>query len=401
MRNVAPIALDGVTPRDLSGEADPSVEHVDPRELWIDEQYQRNPSARTLALVRRIVAGWSWSKFKPPVVVRVDGRLHVLDGQHTAIAAASHGGIRAVPVIVVAAPDVSDRAAAFVSHATDRVQASALQVHRAAVVAGDGAAVAVADLCREAGVALLPFAPGHGSSYGPRETVALASIRGLVGRRGAERAREVLAALAAADLAPIPADHIRAADALLHDDAYAGDFDAGRVTAAFRALTPALLAEARALAAAKDLPAWRALAATLCRRAPKPRGPKYKPYMPTMPALLPGERLSTPTKPPRGARTFAALTAIVMPSDDLAALVGAGPLLRVDAVEAVNKYIRTHDLLDAVDRRVVVADAKLRGVFGRERFNVAELEGMFAEHLGVVPERGDDSARREAAGVGP
>ena len=59
MRNVAPIALDGVTPRDLSGEPGPSVEHVDPRGLMVDDTYQRNPSARTLALVRRMVSDWS------------------------------------------------------------------------------------------------------------------------------------------------------------------------------------------------------------------------------------------------------------------------------------------------------------------------------------------------------
>ncbi len=389
MRQIAPIALDDVEPRDLSGEADPDFDVVDPRELLVDDAYQRNPSARTLALVRRIVAGWSWAKFKPPVVVRVAGRLHVLDGQHTAMAAASHPAVRAIPVLVVAAPEVVDRAAAFVSHAVDRVQASALQVHGAAVVAGDGAAVAVADLCRAAGVDLLPHAPGHGSGYRPRETVALSTIRGLVGRRGAERARDVLAALAAADLAPIAADHIRAAEALLCDGEYAAEFTAERVTAAMCALSPALLAEARELAVAKSLPAWRALTDSLYRRAPKPKPPQRAP----LPA---GERLGARAKPPRGARSFAALARVVMPSPQLAAVVGDGPLLRSDAVEAMTKYIRVHDLLDPVDRRVVVADAKLRDVLGRDTFPVAELADLFDSHLCAVPERraeGTDNRR--------
>jgi hypothetical protein len=36
------------------------------------------------------VANWDWRRFKPPVVARTATGLEVIDGQHTAIAAASH-----------------------------------------------------------------------------------------------------------------------------------------------------------------------------------------------------------------------------------------------------------------------------------------------------------------------
>ena len=425
MRNVAPIALDGVTPRDLSGEVGPDFDIVDPHELLVDDSYQRNPSARTIALVRRIVASWSWAKFKPPVVVRVDGRLHVLDGQHTAMAAASHPGISAIPVLVVAASEVSDRAAAFVSHAVDRVQAKPLQVHRAAVVAGDPAALAVEAVCREAGATLLSYAPAPGD-FRARETVALATIKGLLARRGAQRARGVLAALAEADLAPIAGDHILAADALLCDEAYAGDFDAARVTAAFRNMTPAVLAEARELAAAKMLPAWRALTATLCRRAPKRARAKAPPAPAAQPArVAPAASIAAapiepappvsivepiaaliveaepPAPPPPrlgnwntgvitspktpGARRADGPERVIMPSAAMARIVGVGPILRSDGVERLWRHIHGNGLLDPADRLVVIADDRLRAVYGRDRIAVADLESGLTEHFGARP----------------
>ncbi len=195
MRPIVPIDLAGVVPRDLTGEIGPDFDIVAPTELLVDETYQRNLSPKSVDLIRRIVAGWSWSKFKPPICTRVDGALHVIDGQHTAIGAASHGGIPVIPVVVVPVPEVAGRAAAFVSHAKDRLQATALQVHRAALVAGDDEAVTLDAVCRRAGVELLPFAPSDGR-YAARQTVAVVGLRRLIAKRGAMRARQVLEALA-------------------------------------------------------------------------------------------------------------------------------------------------------------------------------------------------------------
>ena len=264
MRPIQAIDLDDVTPADLLGQAAPDWDLVPPTDLLVDEAYQRGLSPKSIALIRRIVRTWSWAKFKPPVCTRVDGRLHVIDGQHTALAAATHGAIPLIPVVVVAAPAVADRARAFVSHATDRLQATPIQVHHAAVLAGDDAAVTIANVCTNAGIDLVPFPPAH-SSYGPRQTIALTAIRRIVDRRGAMRARQILEALANADLAPITADHMKVGEALLCDPDYAGDFDAERVTAAMRSLGAKAYAEARELAITKHMPAWKALVAVLYR----------------------------------------------------------------------------------------------------------------------------------------
>lgn len=274
MRPIAPLDLEGISPRDLVDEDDPVFDIVDPRELLVDESYQRGLSPKSIALIRRIVANWSWSKFKVPNCVRVGDQLHVVDGQHSCIAAASHPGIQAIPVLISTMPEVADRAGAFLSHATNRLQATAVQIHRAALTAGDEEAVALDAVCRAAGVELLPFPPSGTYPYEPRQTVAVVGIRRLIAKRGAERATEILSALAAADLAPISGDHIRLGEMLLCDEPYAEAFDAERLTAALRGLTARTQAEARELAIAQRLSAWRALAAVIYRNATraKPRG---------------------------------------------------------------------------------------------------------------------------------
>ena len=264
MRRIAPLVFPDLAPADLTGQAQPDFDLVDPRELLVDGAYQRGLGPRSLPVIRRIFAEFRWSKFKPPICVRVDGALHVVDGQHTAVACASHPGINIIPVIVVDEPAMVDRARAFISHARDRVAVTPGQVWKAEVTAGEPDAIAIQSICTAAGVTLLPFSPA-GGAYKVRETVALAAIKALLARRGAEQTALVLTALADAELAPIDANSIKAAEALLCDPDYAADFDVERLAASFRALGTRAQAEAKELAAAKGLPKWRALVAVIYR----------------------------------------------------------------------------------------------------------------------------------------
>ena len=267
---VAPIDLPGVKPGEMLGLPAPIVEHMRPSDLLVDEAYQRDLSPKSLALIRRIVEGWDWLKFKPPVVAMTDAGFEVVDGQHTAIAAACHPSIETIPVLVVDGSDLQRRAAAFVSHAVDRLQATPAQVWHAAVAAGDPDALTIRNVLDRAGVTLLPYPPAR-NVFGKAETVALGAVRRLVDQRGAMRAREVLEILARAELAPITADHVRIAEALLLDPEYAGGLDVDRITVAIRDVTPKQLAEAKEVAFAKRLSGWRALTAVLYRANTGPR----------------------------------------------------------------------------------------------------------------------------------
>lgn len=102
---------------------------VSPSELWVDESYQRGLSDRSMRLIRKIIGEWDWTAFKPPVVVEVDGKLQVIDGQHTALGALTHGGIEQLPVLIVKADRQELRANAFVRHNRDRIQVTPTQLH--------------------------------------------------------------------------------------------------------------------------------------------------------------------------------------------------------------------------------------------------------------------------------
>lgn len=368
MRNIAPLALADLRPADLAGRPEPHLAWLAPCDLLVDERFQRCLSKKSETLIRAITEGWDWTKYKAPVVALTDEGPVVLDGQHTCISAACHPEIDRIPVLLVDGTDLPRRARAFVSHAVDRLQATPTQVWHAAVAGGDEGAIRVRDLLEATGITMLRRNP-DGNRYRPRETRALAAIRGLVERQGTPKAREVLQALADADLAPISHDQVRAAEALLCDPEYAEDFSPERLTAALRALTPAIMAEVRELAVAKRLPVWRALAALLFRRAARRVRSRMAP------------RVQLDVRPHPGARRADGLGAIVMPSEALAVLVGNGPMLRSDAVDAVSKYIRANDLTDRSDRRVIVADAKLATIFGRKRFTITELDNLLAVNL--------------------
>ncbi len=70
------------------------------------------------------------------------------------------------------------------------------------------------------------------------------------------------------------------------------------------------------------------------------------------------------------------------PSAALAAVIGTEPVARPEAVKKIWEYIRTHNLQDPQDKRTIVADDKLRAVFGKDSAGMFELAGILGQHLG-------------------
>lgn len=69
------------------------------------------------------------------------------------------------------------------------------------------------------------------------------------------------------------------------------------------------------------------------------------------------------------------------PSPELAAIVGPGPMPRTEVVAKVWAYIREHGLQDPANRQAILADDKLRAVFGRDRATMFEMQGLLSPHL--------------------
>ena len=83
-----------------------------------------------------------------------------------------------------------------------------------------------------------------------------------------------------------------------------------------------------------------------------------------------------------GARkTNPALQKPLQPSKELAAVVGSDPLPRSEMVSRVWDYIKQHNLQNPENRREIVADDKLKPIFGKDKVTMFEMNRYLAQHL--------------------
>jgi chromatin remodeling complex protein RSC6 len=69
-------------------------------------------------------------------------------------------------------------------------------------------------------------------------------------------------------------------------------------------------------------------------------------------------------------------------TEELAAIVGPGPMARTEVTKALWKYIKTHDLQDPNDKRNIKPDEKLSKVLGSKlTINMFKMTGKVAEHI--------------------
>ena len=196
----------------------------------------------------------------------------MIDGQHTAIAAASHPGIGEIPIMVVAADDQATRASAFVGHNQDRLGVTPMQLHYAKVTAGDPLAIAVQSACEESGASIVRNNFG-GKKWKPGETTAVSSIGKLVAQNGHEMAVRVLRILVGAGRGPVMSDEILAVRQLLTDADRAEMLDDDALARTIAAKTPAqwkATAE-RTVRKGLSMPLWEATATAIFQATPKRR----------------------------------------------------------------------------------------------------------------------------------
>lgn len=69
-------------------------------------------------------------------------------------------------------------------------------------------------------------------------------------------------------------------------------------------------------------------------------------------------------------------------SPELAEVVGKGPMPRSEVVKALWVYIKKHDLQDPKNKRDIIADEKLKPVFGGEsKVNMFKMTSLVSKHL--------------------
>jgi upstream activation factor subunit UAF30 len=77
----------------------------------------------------------------------------------------------------------------------------------------------------------------------------------------------------------------------------------------------------------------------------------------------------------------AAFMKALTPSAALAAVVGSNPLPRTEVVSKLWVYIKKNKLQDAVNKRMVNADAKLKEIFGKAQVSMFEMAGLIGKHV--------------------
>lgn len=133
------------------------------------------------------------------------------------------------------------------------------------------------------------------------------------------------------------------------------------------------------------------------KKAPAKKSAAKKPAAKKAPAKKPAAKKAPAKKAPakkapakkaaakKPAKKRAPNPAFMMPmtpSDALAAVVGAAALARTEITKRVWDYIKKNKLQDAINRRMINADEKLREIFGGKRqVSMFEMTKLISKHL--------------------
>ena len=77
----------------------------------------------------------------------------------------------------------------------------------------------------------------------------------------------------------------------------------------------------------------------------------------------------------------AAFMKAMTPSASLATIVGNGALPRTEVTKKVWDYIKKNKLQDAVNKRMINADEKLKAVLGKAKVTMFEMTKLISNHL--------------------
>lgn len=68
-------------------------------------------------------------------------------------------------------------------------------------------------------------------------------------------------------------------------------------------------------------------------------------------------------------------------SPELEAVVGKGPMPRTEVVKQLWVYIKKHDLQNPKNKRNILADDKLKAIFGKDEVTMFEMAKLVGPHL--------------------
>lgn len=201
--------------------------------LRVDEAYQRGLSERSRRLINRIAADWNWHQVKALSVAPLEGGLfEVIDGQHTATAAATRGDIERLPCLVTVDCRGTQRARAFVGINQQRLGMTSTQVFWAEIAGGVEEAEGILRAVEGGGGRILKAVPKDGYQVG--QTMAVGALRAVYCAEGGDRLLQVVRVAVAAELAPLTANFIKALRIVLFSPEYKGEMTQAKIADAIR-----------------------------------------------------------------------------------------------------------------------------------------------------------------------
>ena len=107
-----------------------------------------------------------------------------------------------------------------------------------------------------------------------------------------------------------------------------------------------------------------------------------KPAAKKSPAKKAPAKKAAAKKPASKRKPNAAFMKAMTPSATLAAVVGSMPLPRTEVTKKIWDYIKKNKLQDAINRRLINADEKLKAVFGgKGKVSMFEMTKLVSNHL--------------------
>ncbi len=89
---------------------------------------------------------------------------------------------------------------------------------------------------------------------------------------------------------------------------------------------------------------------------------------------------AAPEKPKTAAKGNALQTPLKA-SEDLASIVGSTTVTRPEVVKKMWDYIKLHKLQNPENKREILADDKLKKVFGKSKVTMFEMNKLLSAHL--------------------
>ena len=132
------------------------------------------------------------------------------------------------------------------------------------------------------------------------------------------------------------------------------------------------MATKKAKKAAKKAPAKKAPAKKVAKKAAKKAAPKK---------VAAKKVAKKAAKPKVKRKPNAAFMRPLMPSGPLAAIIGSTPMPRTEVTSKIWAYIKKNKLQDAVNKRMINADDKLKALFGKAQASMFELTKYVSKHL--------------------